>query len=223
MAFSSGGAESGAAAGSSLGPWGAVVGGIAGGLFGGSSQDAANQANAENIQFQEQMYQQQDPFSAQGNRQQYVPMLNELARGGPSSVSNDPMYQQLNAKSMEDMSRGLAASGQGGSGQAMLALQQNSQGNMMNYWQQMMGQYSSLSGASGGRTSPIQGQSPSAAFGQSQQTQANYGGSFGMLMSGIQGIFGSPGNNPNNAQASLDQSNAQSGATTGNTLNYGAT
>lgn len=192
---------------------------IAGLLNSGSSQNAANQQNAQNLQFQEQMYQQQDPFSAQGNRAQYVPMLNRLAQGGPSSVASDPMYQQMNAKSMEDMSRGLAASGQGGSGQAMLALQQNSQGNMMNYWQQMMGQYGQLSGASSGRTSPMQGQSPGDAFSQSQQTMANYGGSFGLLMNGVQGIFG----NTNNTQASLDQSNAQSGSLSGNTLNYGAT
>ena len=93
------GAEQGAAAGSVAGPWGAVIGGVAGFALGGSGEDAASAAAKQNLEFQQRMYEQQDPFSAGGNRAQYVPKLNELAMGGPSSIANDPTYQAMNDKS----------------------------------------------------------------------------------------------------------------------------
>jgi hypothetical protein len=191
---------------------------VAGLLGANSSQNAANQQNQQNLQFQEQMYNQQDPFSAGGNRAQYVPMLNSLATGGPNSIANDPMYQALNNQSMTNMNRQMAASGQMGSGQAMLALNQNSQQNQMNYWQQMMGTYGGLSGATGGRTSPMQGQSPTDAFNQSQSTQANFGGALGLLSQGISGIYGNMSSNPTS-----NFNNAYSGSTSGNTFNYAST
>src|SRR5665647_129488 len=96
------GAASGAMSGAALGPWGALAGGVIGGFMGGNQQSASEKAAAENLQFQKQMYQQQDPFSAGGNREQYVGKFNELAQGGPSSVTNDPTYQAMNEKSMTD-------------------------------------------------------------------------------------------------------------------------
>ena len=193
MDASTTGAASGALSGASLGPWGAVAGGVIGMLGAGSGSDAAAKANADNLAFQKQMYQQQDPFSAGGNRAQYVPKLNELAMGGPTSIANDPTFHAMNDKSMSDMTRQMEASGQAGSGQAMTSLQQNSQQNQMSYWQNMMQTYAGLSGASGGKTSPIQGQSSGEAFGQANATQANYGAGFGSIVSGLSAIYNSGG------------------------------
>jgi hypothetical protein len=191
-AFSTQGAEGGASAGAALGPWGALAGGVIGGFLGGGQEDATKKAAAENLQFQQQMYQQQDPFSAGGNRAQYVGKMNDLATGGPSSITNDPTYQAMNEKSMTDMNRSMEASGQGGSGQAALALQQNSQGNMMNYWSSMMSTYGGLSGATGGKTNPMHGLDPSLAGQNAGQTANNYSSAFGMFAGGLQSIFGQP-------------------------------
>ena len=130
-----------------------------------------------------------------------------------------PLYQAMNDKSNIDMNRQLEASGQGGSGQAMLALQQNSQGNQMAYWQQMMSTYAGLSGANSGRTAPMQGESPTLAGNMANQTASNYGSSFGLFAGGLQSIFGSG----SGTDATANENNANSGATTGNTLNYGST
>jgi hypothetical protein len=174
--------------------WAAVgvsaVGAIGGYESAQSGQNAATNAANQNLQLQQKMYEQQDPFSAGGNRAQYVPKLNELAMGGPSSIANDPTYQAMNDKSNIDMNRQLEASGQGGSGQAMLALNQNSQGNQMAYWQQMMSTYAGLSGANSGRTAPMQGESPGLAGQMAGQTASNRMGSFGMFAEGLSSIFG---------------------------------
>jgi len=213
------GAESGAAAGSSFGPWGAVAGGVIGGLMGSGGQDAAAKAAQDNLDFQKQMYQQQDPFSAGGNRAQYVPKLNELATGGPSSVANDPMFKQMNDQSMNAIESRMASQGQGVSTANMQALQSGQQGNQMSYWQNMMQTYAGLSGESGGRTSPMKGIDPNTAMVGANQTASNYGSSFGMFAGGLQSIFG----NGSGSNATTDANNAMSGATTGNTMNYGST
>lgn len=169
--------------------WAEVGMAVYGLMSSGDSQSSANQQNEANVKAKQLENQQNSPFSTSGSRAQYVPMLNKLAMGGPSGVSNDPTYQAMNANSMEDMSRGMAASGQGGSGQAMVALQQNSQQNQMSYWQNMMQQYSSLSGATTNSTAAT-GQSANDAFNQSQKTQGNVGNAFGLFSQGVQGIYG---------------------------------
>lgn len=192
MSFDFGSAFGGAGAGASAGgPWGALAGGVIGGIMGGNQQSASAKAAEDQLNFEKQMYQQQDPFSAGGNRAQYVDKVNQYAQGGPTSVANDPMYQAMSAKSNEDMGRGMAASGAQGSGQEALALRQNDQGNMMNYWSTMLGTYSGLSGATGGRTAPMQGISPALAGQNAGQTAQNYGSAFGMFAGGLSSIFGS--------------------------------
>jgi len=189
------GAAQGAAMGSTFGAPGAIIGGIAGGLglFGDGGQEEARKAEAARQAQQMQMYQQQDPFSAGGNRAQYVPMLNQYAMGGPSSVSSDPAYQRFNQKSMEDVSRKLSASGQTQSGQEQIALQQNSQNNMFDYWSKMMGTYADLSGANAGHTAPYQRTSGTDAYNVDSRENANAIEGFGGMMGGLYSIF--QGNN----------------------------
>lgn len=188
------GVAGGAVAGAKFGPYGAVLGGVLGGMMGGGGEDAAQKAAAEDLAFQKQMYQQQDPFSAGGNRAQYVPKLNTLAMGGPSSVVNDPTYQAMNQASLTDVQRQKAATGKLGSGEEMKSLQQTSQGNMMSYWQNMMHTYSGLSGADSGRTAPMHGMDPGLAGEMAGRTSSNMGGAYGMFASGLSSIFGNPGN-----------------------------
>jgi hypothetical protein len=181
----------GAAAGSSLGPWGAVAGGAIGLLSGGGS-DAAAKAEAANQARMQHMYEQQDPFSAGGNRAQYVPQLNELMRGGYQGVVNDPMFQQLQSQSMIDVQRGMSARGQGGSGQEMLALRDSSQKNMMGYFDKQYARLASLSGADAGRTNAFQGQGGQAAYAQKMGDMSAMGAGFGSVMSGLGALFGNP-------------------------------
>jgi hypothetical protein len=151
-----------------------------------SAASAAQGANQQNIQAQQQWNQQQDPFSAGGNRAQYVPQLNELMKGGPAGVAQDPMFQKMNEQSLTNVQRREQASGQGGSGQEMLALQNQGFGNQMDYFNQQYSRLADLSGASRGGGQAAMGQSPGAAFGQSRQGSQDIAASFG----GLSSIFG---------------------------------
>jgi hypothetical protein len=193
MAINTTGAMQGAALGSQMGPWGALAGGVAGGLglFGDGGASAAAEAEKARQAQMMQMYQQQDPFSAGGNRAQYVPMLNQYAMGGPASVASDPAYQRFNQKSMDDLTRQMSARGQTQSGAEQVSLMQNSQNNMMDYWGKMMSTYADLSGASGGRTNPYQGMTGAEAGRMASDQNANAVEGFGGLMGGLYKIFGS--------------------------------
>jgi hypothetical protein len=184
------GAEQGAATGAAFGPWGAVIGGVAGAFLGGGGSDAAQQQQQQNQQAQLDWNKQQDPFSAGGNRGQYVPQLNQLMQGGPAGVSNDPMFQKMNQQSMDQVQRREQASGQGGSGQEMMALQNQGFGNQMDYFNQQYSRLSDLSGASRGGGQAAMGQSPGAAYEQRMGQYANQGSGFGMMMGGLTDIFG---------------------------------
>lgn len=218
------GAEQGAAAGAAFGPWGAVIGGVAGAFMGGGGGDAAAQQQAQNLQSQQQMYQQQDPFSAGGNRAQYVPQLNALQAGGPASVGSDPMFQKMNEQSLGNVQRLEASRGQSGSGQEMTALRDTGFNNQMDYFNNQYSRLAGLSGESSGRTSPIQGQSPGAAYDQKMNTMSSQLGSFGQALGGLSSIFGKgAGGGQDNTQASNQYSNAYSGDPTSNVAQYGST
>jgi hypothetical protein len=184
------GAASGAAAGSSLGPWGALAGGVIGLLGAGSGSDAAAQAQAQNIAFQQQVNMQNDPFAATGQRAQYVPMLNALAQGGPAAIMNDPTFLSMNQQSMGNLTRQFAASDLKGSGNALNALMTQQNQNAMGYWQTMLQTYAGLSGANQ-PLAGVTGQSPQAAYNQAMGTQAAYGSAFGSMISGLNALFGS--------------------------------
>lgn len=139
----------------------------------GDAASAAQQQDQLNKQAQLDWNKQQDPFSAGGNRQQYVPQLNQLMAGGAAGVANDPMFQKQNQQSQQDMQRRMASHGQGASGQEMIGLQQNSWKNQQDYFNQQYTRLSELSGASRGGGGAATGQSPSSVYDQRQGTQTN--------------------------------------------------
>jgi len=152
-------------------------------------QDAAGSArgaNAQNLQFQQQMYKEQDPFSAGGNRQQYVGQLNQLMQGGPASMAQDPMYQWMQGQGQQAVERQASAAGTGQSGAEKSALMQQQFGTANSYFQQQYQRLSDLSGASSGRTAPMQGMSGSDAYNMSLGGTAATSG----LIRGVAGMFG---------------------------------
>lgn len=174
-------------------PWAAIGSILGGGMsyFGGqSAQDNANQMNQQNIAAQERWNMQQDPFSAGGNRQQYVGQLNDLMRGGYQGAQQDPMFQWMMKQGQNQMQRGSSASGQGGSGAEMAALQQQGFGLANDFFQQQYDRLSSLSGASRGGGSAAIGQSPQAGYNQTIGSYQNMGAGIGMGLQGLGSLFG---------------------------------
>lgn len=182
----------GAALGSSFGAPGAVIGGIAGltGMFGDGGQgEAAAQAEA-NRQAQLAWNKQQDPFSAGGNREQYVPRLNELMQGGYAGVAGDPMFRQLNEQSMSDTQRAMSAKGYNMSGNELIGLRDTSAKNQMSFFNDQYNRLAELSGASRGGGAPAMGQSASSIYQQGQESLQSNLNTFGGFMQGLDNIFG---------------------------------
>lgn len=159
----------------------------------GQAQDSANQQNQQNLQQQMAWNRQQDPFSAGGNRAQYVPQLNQLMQGGAAGVASDPLFQKQNQQSQTDMQRQFASQGMGVSGQEMNAMGQNSWQNQQNYFNQQYQKLASLSGASGGGGSAAIGQSPQNVYNQSLGTANQFGQAFGFGANALSSIYGQGG------------------------------
>ena len=188
------GAMQGAGMGSSFGPWGTAIGagiGLLGG-FGDSGQGAAQAAAAQQLALQRQMYQEQDPFSAGGNRAQYVPQLNNLMQGGYAGISNDPMFQWMQQQGLAQTQRGLAAHGMGSSGAEQVALQKQGFGNASTFFNDQYNRLASLSGASSGYRPNLTSMSPTLAGELANLQQSNKAGMFSQLATGLAGIFGQP-------------------------------
>jgi hypothetical protein len=170
--------------------WGAVGGSIIGGglsiLGQQSGNDAANQANQQNLAYQQQYNQQHDPFSTGGNRQQYVGQLNDLMKGGYAGLQNDPMYQQLQQQGMQGTDRAMAAKGQGVGTNDLMAINQNQTGTAMSYFDQQYQRLASLSGASGGQSVVPQGMSPQMAGGMANAPYQAAGQAIGSIYGAYQ-------------------------------------
>ena len=193
MAFDTGGAASGAAAGSSLGPWGALAGGVLGGFMGGGKDNGAAKAAAEQRALEQKRYEQQDPFSAGGNRAQYVPQLNKLMEGGVGGLVNDSNYQAMQGAGIQAVQRQMAARGQSGSGQEMSAILKANFGIGMDYFNQQYKRLSALSGADAGRTGAGQGMDPGLAYQMEREGRADRMGSMGQGIGALSSIFGNSG------------------------------
>ena len=153
-------------------------------------QDAISQAksaNAQNLGYQKEMYQQQDPFSAGGNRQQYVGQLNQLMQGGPASMAQDPMYQWMQEQGQQAVERQASATGTVQSGAEKSALMKQQFGTANSYFQQQYARLADLSGANSGRTAPMQGPSGSDMYNMSLGNTAATSG----LIRGVAGLYGS--------------------------------
>ena len=127
--------------------------------------------------------------------------LNALVAGGPAAVGYDPMFQRMNEQSLGNVQRLEAASGRSGSGNEMAALRDTGFNNQMDFFNQQYNRLATLSGANSGRTAPMQGMSSSEAYSNKMNTLSAQGSGFGMLLSGLQNIFGTSNNPQPSAQA----------------------
>ena len=207
------GGMQGAALGSQFGAPGAIIGGVAGltGMFGGGGEDeAAKQAEA-NRQAQLAWNKQQDPFSAGGNREQYVPRLNELMQGGYAGVAGDPMFKQLNEQSLSDTQRAMSAKGYNMSGNEMIGLRETSAKNQMSFFDDQYRRLAELSGASRGGGQAAMGQSAQNIYQQGQDSLQSNLNTFSGFMQGLDNIFGDT-SNPNMTASNMWNSVGTSGA-----------
>jgi hypothetical protein len=165
-----------------------IAGAAALNYFGGQQASGAAQQQAqESLAFQKQMFQLQDPFSAGGNRAQYVPQLNQLMQRGYAGLQNDPMFQQLQSLGLQGTQRAMAAQGMGLGTNDLLAINQNQTGTAMNYFNQQYGRLADLAGVNRGPTAPFSsGISPVQA---GQMAYAPYQG-MGQAFGTIGGLFG---------------------------------
>ena len=171
--------------------------------------NASNQASQEKMQASnlanvDKWNTLNNPFSATGQRQQYVGQLNGLM-SDPNAMSNtynDPVFQAQLNQGTEAVSRRLNASGQGGSGNELASIMQYTMGNARTAYQDKYAMLSSLSGANSTGGNAYQGQayqgqapqgmSPSTAYGM---TAAPYQ-ALSSSMNTLAGIYGNRQNPP---------------------------
>lgn len=152
-------------------------------------QEAASSARGtsrENMAQQERWNMLQDPFSAGGNRRQYVSQLNDLMRGGVSGIMEDPNFKARMAAGLQMSQRQASATGMGQSGNMQLALQR--QGSQMagDYFTEQYNRLAQLSGAARGGGSAPTGMSAGDVYQMGMgQTAATAG-----LIRGAAGLFG---------------------------------
>jgi hypothetical protein len=174
-------------------PWaavGAIVGaGISADAAAGASS-AAEQQDQLNRSAQQGWNSLVDPFTAGGNRSQYVTQLNDLMQGGYAGIQNDPMYQWMLGQGQDQLQRGMSARGQLGSGNEMIALQKQGTGMAMDFFNQQYARLADLSGASRGGGQAVIGQNPANVYNMYSQYGQEKGAAFGGAMRGIGAIFG---------------------------------
>ena len=174
---------------------GPLIGSALGGIFGGPS--GQQQGSPQQIA---------DPFASQ--RPQYQTALNNLMTGGSSAIASDPSYQFQLQQGMDTTNRGLAQSGQTGSGAQVAQLAQYGQGMASTEYANQFNRLASLSGAS------INGTGAAANIAQQNQQQQNTG--FGQIGNALAGGVGNMFSGP-----SLAQQGAQDFVAGWNSSNYG--
>lgn len=161
-----------------------------------SAADTAAQQSERNMQQQMAWNKQQDPFSAGGNRQQYVPQLNQLMQGGYQGMQNDPMFKWRQDQALEATQRKMSAMGQGIGTNDMLALQNQAYGQQGQFFNEQYNRLADLSGANRGGGQAPQGMDPKFA-GQMQMAKYQAGGE---TLGGLAGIYGSMSGSPQAGQ-----------------------
>lgn len=157
------------------------------------ARSAAQGADQRRMAQQSAWNRMQDPFSAGGSREQYVPQLNKLMQGGAAGLQDDPTLRFIQSQGMQASQRHASATGTAQSGGEQMALQEQGAGIASNYFQQQYQRLASLSGASGGGGSaPMSGITPENAYDMSMSGNAWQG----QLMGGLAGIYGNRGTQP---------------------------
>ena len=172
-----------------------LIGSALGGIFGGPS--GQQQGSPQQIA---------DPFASQ--RPQYQTALNNLTTGGSSAIASDPSYQFRLQQGMDATNRGLAQSGQTGSGAQVAQLAQYGQGMASTEYANQFSRLASLSGAN------INGTGAAAGIAQQNQQQQNMG--FGQIGNALAGGVGNMFSGP-----SMAQTGAQDFTAGWNPSNYG--
>lgn len=156
-----------------------------------SAQASAEGMNARNMAQQERQWKLTDPFSATGQRSQYVSQLNALMRGGYAGIQEDPMYRFMAAQGLDMAQRGASATGTAQSGAEQIALQQQGQGLARSFFDEQYQRLASLSGAGSRVAGPSSQLTPGDAYEMSMGRTAAMGG----MLSAAGQIFGKYGGN----------------------------
>ena len=133
--------------------------------------------------------------------------------GGPSASM--PGFEEFNKQSLDATGRKLSASGLHASGAEQSALNTQSQGNMMGYWQQMVGSLGSLAGLGFNPAAGVQAGTGAGYLGAQNQQQGltNVAGGLGQLrtiyggssapnyQADSSGQYGSAGYNPGGGES----------------------
>lgn len=162
----------------------AVVGAVASADASQNAASAAEGANARQIAEQRTWNERTDPFSAGGNRAQYVPQLNELMAGGYAGLENDPMYQWMRDQGVDQVQRGMSKTGGLDSGAEAIALQKQGFGLSMDFFDKQYARLADLSGASRGGGAPAMGSMSAIQAGQVAAAPGQ------ALAQGLGGIYG---------------------------------
>ena len=108
-------------------------------------------------------------------------------KGGVSGIADDPAFKAMNQSSLNGTDAMMAAKGQGVGTNDLQAINGQNTLNQQSYFDSMYSKLSSLSGASGGQSTVVQGMSPQTA---GSVTMAPYQ-SAAQTVSGISTIYGS--------------------------------
>lgn len=127
----------------------------------------------------------------------------------PSQALAQPGYQQMLQQGQQTVNRGMAAAGQLQSGQEQVALQNLGQQQFSSYYNNLLGQYMQLSGASQqpANAALAQQQAANLAQNRGQQSLSNITGGLG----GLSSVFGG-----NQGFGNSGMSSGMSGSYTGN-------
>jgi hypothetical protein len=158
---------------------------------------AANSRNAAQMAQSQRQWEQSDPFSAGGHRQQYVTQLNDLMKGGVSSFVDDPNFKRMMAQGLQQSQRHASATGTAQSGQEQIALQEQGSNLANSYFNQQYERLASLSGATSRSAAPSTGMGPEAVYDMSMAGTRSAAG----LLQGTAGIYNNFNRSPSTGGA----------------------
>lgn len=173
------------------------------------AQAGAGRRSREQMAQQERYNQLRDPFSMGGHRQQYVGQLNELMRGGVSSMFEDPAFKAMLSAGESAVQRQHSAQGDIQSTAETRDLAGMSMGIAGREFENRYRRLSELSGASSPSAQAPMGMSPGDEYAMSMGNTASTAGLFQAGV-GLAGMYGrgagggtGQGTNPGSEQTAM--------------------
>lgn len=154
---------------------------------------AGQAADERNLQYQQDMFELQDPLSASGGRAKYATQLEQLMKGGVGAMAEDPNLKWMLGQGQQAVERQASATGQVQSGAEKMALEKNQFGISNSYFNQQYERLLNLSGAGGGRTAPMRGTSGGDAYNMELADTRSTASLFGAGMQMMSGLYGDGG------------------------------